>query len=376
MRIAQVAPIIEDVPPRLYGGTERVVSYLTEELVQLGHDVTLFASGTSQTAAELVPVVPTALRLGAGCHNPIPYYMIMLDRVRQRLDEFDIVHFHIDALHYPMMRPYAHAMITTLHGRQDLPDLPTFYQAFPELPLVSISDAQRLPISMGNFVATVHHGLPVDMFRPSISLRGDPYLAFLGRIAPEKRPDLAIEIARKAGLPLKIAAKIDKVDQGYFEDRIAPLLRQPGVTFLGEINEHEKERFLGDAAALLFPIDWPEPFGLVMIEAMACATPTLAFRAGSVPEIIDPGLSGLVVGSVDEAVQAVPSILQLDRAAVRQCFERRFTSRRMASKYVDVYEGQMSGRGPTEFPVARTVPRLAVKRHGGQDWRTPVDSMD
>ncbi|TWT05925.1 glycosyltransferase family 4 protein [Reyranella sp. CPCC 100927] len=379
MRIAQIAPIIEDVPPRLYGGTERIVSYLTEELVALGHDVTLFASGTSITTAELVPVVSEALRLRPDMHDPLPYYMIMLDRVRQRLGEFDILHFHIDAMHYPLMRSHADRVLTTLHGRQDLPELPPLYSAFPDLPLVSISNAQRRPIPTAHFVATVHHGLPVDLYRPTFSSgedrhgRGRGYLAFLGRMAPEKRPDLAIEIARKAGLPLKLAAKVDKADRAYFCDCIAPLLKQPDIEFIGEINEREKERFLGEAAALLFPISWPEPFGLVMIEAMACGTPVLAFHAGSVPEVVDHGVTGLIVETVDQAVAALPDIVRLDRTAVRRCFERRFTSRRMATDYVTVYERQLGARRSTPFlttksprsPMLLQEPRNSANLDGG-----------
>lgn len=359
MRIAQIAPIIEDVPPRLYGGTERIVSYLTEELVALGHDVTLFASGTSITTAELVPVVSEALRLSPDMRDPLPYYMIMLDQVRQRLNEFDILHFHIDAMHYPLMRPHADRVLTTLHGRQDLPELPPLYRAFPDLPMVSITNAQRRPIPTAHFVATVHHGLPVDLYRPTFSPgkgrhgRGRGYLAFLGRMAPEKRPDLAIDIARKAGMPLKLAAKVDKADRAYFRDCIAPLLKQPDIEFIGEINEREKERFLGEAAALLFPISWPEPFGLVMIEAMACGTPVLAFRAGSVPEVIDHGVTGLIVETVDQAVAALPDVLRLDRAIIRQRFERRFTSRRMATDYITVYERQLGARKSRPFLTTR-----------------------
>jgi glycosyltransferase involved in cell wall biosynthesis len=337
MRIAQIAPIIEDVPPRQYGGTERIVSYLTEELVALGHDVTLFATGTSITTADLIPVVPEAIRLSRKTVDPVPHYMVLLDRLTREKEKFDILHFHFDALHYPVMRPHAGRVLTTLHGRQDLPDLAILYRAFPELKLVSISNAQRLPVPEANFIATVYHGLPADLYKPVPGRTGN-YLAFLGRIAPEKSADVAIEIARLAGMPIKLAAKVDVVDQDYFRDSIEPLLQQPGVEFVGEIGDDAKEKFLGEAAALLFPISWPEPFGLVMIEAMACGTPVLAFRAGSVSEVIEHGLSGMVVQTVDEAVAIMPRLLSLDRAAVRQCFERRFTSRRMANDYVAVYE--------------------------------------
>jgi glycosyltransferase involved in cell wall biosynthesis len=337
MRIAQVAPLIEDVPPRQYGGTERVVSYLTEELVNLGHSVTLFASATSITSAMLAPVVPTALRSSEEMNDPIPHYMVLLDQLQQRLDDFDILHFHFDALHYPVMRPHADRVLTTLHGRQDLPDLARLYSEFPELKLVSISNAQRAPIPDANFIATVYHGLPIDLYRPTLRQRGS-YLAFLGRIAPEKSADVAIDIACRAGMELKVAAKVDGADEAYFQAEIEPLLRRPGIDFIGEIGDDQKETFLGEAAALLLPISWPEPFGLVMIESMACGTPVLAFRAGSVPEVIDHGLSGMVVDTADEAVSAIPHLLEFERRTVRDCFERRFTSRRMAQDYVRVYE--------------------------------------
>jgi glycosyltransferase involved in cell wall biosynthesis len=336
MRIAQIAPLIESVPPRLYGGTERIVSYVTEELVALGHDVTLFASGDSITAANLVPCVPKALRLDASVVDPIPYYMLMLDRVRQQADDFDVLHFHIDQFQFPLFRPIARRTVTTLHGRQDLPDLLPLYFGFDNMPLVSISNDQRRPVPNANFAATVYHGLPVNLHRPSAGSPGD-YVAFLGRISPEKRPDRAIAIARALGIPLKIAAKVDRADEAYFRNTIEPLLDGPGVEFIGEINEQQKTLFLGQARALLFPIDWPEPFGLSMIEAMACGTPVLAFRCGSVPEIIDQGITGAIVGTVDEAIAALPSVMALDRKKVRQRFEQRFSATRMAKDYVSVY---------------------------------------
>src|SRR6478736_1139547 len=305
LKIAQIAPLMESVPPRLYGGTERIVSYLSEELSRLGHDVTLFASGDSVSSGRLVSCAPLALRLCSGIRDPNPYYMLMLDRVRDRAEEFDILHFHIDQFHFPVFRSIAHRTVTTVHGRQDSPDLKPLYSGFDDMPLVSITDAQRLPVSEANFVATVYHGLPLGLHAPNYNAQGG-YLAFLGRISPEKRPDRAIEIARASGIPLKLAAKIDKVDESYFREVIAPLLNGDGVEFVGEINERSKTKFLRDALALLFPIDWPEPFGLVMIEAMACGTPVLAFRHGSVPEIIDPGVTGVVVDGMDEAVQALP----------------------------------------------------------------------
>jgi len=336
MKIAQIAPLMESVPPRLYGGSERIVSYLTDELVRLGYDVTLFASGDSVSSANLVPCVPMALRLDANVRDPIPYYMLMLDRVREFADEFDILHFHIDQFHFPLFRPIANRTVTTLHGRQDLHDLKPLYVGFSDMPLVSISNDQRRPVANSNFVATVYHGIPANQHKPNYTPRGG-YVAFLGRISPEKRPDRAIQIARELGIPLKIAAKVDKVDEAYFREIIAPLLDGPGVEFIGEINEREKTEFLGQAQALLFPIDWPEPFGLSVIEAMACGTPVLAFRCGSVSEIIDPGVTGLMVETMEEAVRTLPRVLELDRRAVRRRFEERFSATRMAKDYVQVY---------------------------------------
>jgi glycosyltransferase involved in cell wall biosynthesis len=336
MKIAQIAPLMESVPPRLYGGTERVVSHLSEALVQQGHDVTLFASGDSVTSARLVACTKEAIRLNPAVQDYVPYYMIMLDKVRRSSHLFDVLHFHIDAFHMPLFRNLSTKTVTTLHGRQDLPDLLPLYRAFPEMPLVSISNAQREPIVDANFARTVYHGLPLDLLAPNYDPRGG-YVAFLGRISREKRPDRAIAIANALGLPMKIAAKIDKVDEAYFREEIAPLLDRPGVEFVGEINDRDKARFLGDALALLFPIDWPEPFGLVMIEAMACGTPVLGFRRGSVPEIIDDRLTGRVVTTVDEAIRALPEVIRLDRRAVRRRFEERFSALRMAKEYLDVY---------------------------------------
>jgi glycosyltransferase involved in cell wall biosynthesis len=346
VKIAQVAPLIESVPPRLYGGTERVVSYLSEELVRQGHDVTLFASGDSVTAAHLVACSRHALRHDARVGDAIPHYMLMLDKLRQRAAEFDILHFHIDPLQYPVFRPLAERTLTTLHGRQDLPDLPALYRGFDDMPLVSISDAQRRPIPHANFMATVYHGLPVNLHAPTFRPRG-AYLAFLGRICPEKRPDNAIAIARAARIPLKIAAKVDKVDEVYFRDRIAPLLTDADVEYTGEINEARKTEFLGNALALVFPGDWPEPFGLAMIEAMACGTPVLAFRYGSVPEIVDHGTTGIIVDDVDQAVRALPAVLALDRRAVRRRFEERFSTTRMANAYVDLYRQLAEAAAPS-----------------------------
>lgn len=337
MKIAQIAPLAESCPPKLYGGTERIVSFLTEELVRLGHDVTLFASGDSVTSSKLQPCSTTALRLDPNVRDMVPHYVMMLDEVSRRLDEFDVLHFHIDHLHYPMMRPYADRTLTTLHGRLDLPDLKPFYTAFPELPLVSISDSQRRPMPPVNWLDTILHGLPEDLL-PFNAAASDGYLAFLGRISPEKGPDKAIEIAAQAGLPLKMAAKIDAADEHYWHQVIAPLVAaHPNVEFIGEINEHQKAEFLGNAQALLFPICWPEPFGLVMIEAMACGTPIIAFDQGSVPEVIDNGLTGFVVNDVAGAVAALQSIAHLDRRKIRQQFETRFTAERMAQDYLAAY---------------------------------------
>jgi glycosyltransferase involved in cell wall biosynthesis len=348
MKIAQIAPLIESVPPRLYGGTERIVSYLTEALVGLGHDVTLFASGDSITSAELTPCCTRALRLDPTAGDTIPHFMLMIDKVWERAREFDILHFHIDLFQFPLFRSLASRTLTTLHGRQDLGDLKPFYSRFGEMPLVSISNDQRKPIPHANFVATIHHGIPPDLHRPSFE-KGS-YLAFLGRISPEKRPDRAIRIARAAGVPLKIAAKVDKVDEDYFRNDILPLIDGPDVEFIGEINEREKTKFLGDAAALLFPVDWPEPFGLVMIEAMACGTPVLAFRCGSIPEVIEDGVTGKVVNSEEEAIAALPEILSYDRRAVRQRFEERFTATRMAKDYVSTYRQLRATRTLTKPP--------------------------
>lgn len=338
MKIAQIAPLAESCPPRLYGGTERVVSYLTEELVEQGHDVTLFASGDSITAADLVPCSEKALRLCPEVVDALPYHMIMLDEVARRAHEFDVLHFHIDLMHAPIVRSFAHKTLTTLHGRLDLPDLLPFYARFPDLPLISISDAQRKPMPPVNWVSTVYHGLPRDLLPFSAAPR-DPYLAFLGRISPEKRPDRAIEIAARAGLPLKIAAKVDRADKEYWDTYISPTVKaHSNVEYIGEINEHQKAEFLGGASALLFPIDWPEPFGLVMIEAMACGTPVIAYDNGSVSEVIENGVSGFVVDNIDDAVTATLRAVEHDRRLVRAAFERRFTVDRMARDYVSLYK--------------------------------------
>jgi glycosyltransferase involved in cell wall biosynthesis len=363
MKIAQISPLIESVPPRLYGGTERVVAYLTDELVRQGHDVTLFASGDSRTRAKLIPACRQALRLDPDVREHVPYHLMMLEQVKRLAAGFDILHFHTDLVHFPVFSGRGNPTLTTLHGRQDLFELRDFYTSFPDMPLVSISDAQRKPVPDAPFASTVLHGLPADLLPPTLKPNGD-YLAFVGRISPEKGVDRAIEIARASGMPLRIAAKVDRADEAYFRERIAPLLSTPGIKYIGEINELQKARFLGEAAALLFPIDWPEPFGLVMIEAMACATPVVAFERGSVREVIDEGVTGCIVGGAEEAVRAVRTAIQLDRKAVRRQFERRFTARRMAADYVRLYEATIAQRSSTNvIPMSRT---LAVRPKSDQ----------
>jgi glycosyltransferase involved in cell wall biosynthesis len=340
LRIAQVSPLFESVPPRRYGGTERVVSYLTEELVARGHDVTLFASGDSTTQAKLHAGAPHALR-EAGCIDPTSVHFLMLERVYRHLRDFDVVHFHVDYLHFPSTRRVTCQHVTTLHGRLDLPEVVRLYRAFNDMPVISISDAQRTPVPEISWETTIYHGLPTDLYTLD-DAPGD-YLAFVGRASPEKRLDLAIEIARRAGMPLKVAMKIDRNDRPYYEEVIKPLLRGPGVELVGEIGDDEKQAFLGGARALLFPIDWPEPFGLVMIEAMACGTPVIAFRRGSVPEVIDDGVTGFVCDDVEQAVHAVERLSTLSRDACRHTFERRFTAGRMAEDYVRAYR-QLTAR--------------------------------
>ncbi len=320
----------------MYGGTERVVAFLTDQLVEAGHDVTLFASGDSVTRAKLVPCVPRALRLEGTCLDPVAHHLVMMEEVARRADDFDLVHFHDGYLHFPLMRRLGLPRITTVHGRLDVPELQKIHRTFPDEPLVSISDAQRTPLPSIGWQGTVHHGLPPDLysFHPSPGR----YLAFLGRISPEKGPDRAIEIARRVGMPLKIAAKVDKVDEQYFASRIEPLLHDPLIEFIGEIDEVQKDRFLGEAAVVLFPVDWPEPFGLVMIEAMACGTPVVAFARGSVREVMRDGVSGFVVETVDEAVGAVRRALELPREGCRTYFDGHFTVARMADDYLRIYE--------------------------------------
>jgi len=337
MRIAQVAPLIESVPPRLYGGTERIVSYLTEELVRQGHTVTLFASGDSRTDAELHSIVPEALRFDESIKDSHIFHLLQFDEVRERAHEFDVIHFHTDYLHFPLVRELELPnTVTTLHGRLDLPGYPAMFARHRDLPVVSISNHQRGPLPEARWVGTVLHGLPRNVCRFQPAPRSG-YLAFLGRISPEKRVDRAIEIARRAGVPLRIAAKVDAADRAYFQAEIEPLLSQPFVEYVGEIGEREKCEFLGQARALLFPIDWPEPFGLVMIEAMSCGTPVVAWREGSVPEIISEGENGFIVDSIEEAVDAVHCVPDVDRAGVRRSFERNFLVERMTRDYLDIY---------------------------------------
>ena len=338
MRIAQIAPLFESVPPKLYGGTERVVAHLCNALVELGHDVTLFAAAESRTRARLVPVRDQAMRLDtAPLKSDLAAHLAMLCDIRRRHKQFDILHFHIDMLHFPLFEAQAHKCITTLHGRLDLKDLPPFYARWNQFGLVSISQSQRAPLRAANWVRTVAHGVPPEQF-PFRDHATGGYLAFLGRISPEKRPDVAIRLARRTGVPLKIAAKVDAVDAQYFETAVKPLLRDPLVEYLGEIDDARKAALLGGALALLFPIDWPEPFGLVMIEAMACGTPTIAWNRGAVSEVIEPGVSGFIVNSESEAAEAIAQVRELSRVGVRRAFEGSFTATAMARSYLSVYK--------------------------------------
>jgi glycosyltransferase involved in cell wall biosynthesis len=336
MRIAQVAPLYERVPPLYYGGTERIVSYLTEELIKQGHEVTLFASGDSLTKGRLIAPCQRSLRLDPGCEMPLVYHVLQLDQLYQNAASYDIIHFHLDYLHFPFSRRLGRPNVTTLHGRLDLPDLVPLYEEFTDVPVVSISNSQRRPLPSINWQGTVYHGIPSNLYE--LRRNQGTYLAFIGRISPEKRVDRAIEIARRANIKLKIAAKVDPVDKHYMETKIRPLLDHPLVEFIGEIGEKEKPEFLGNAFALLFPIDWVEPFGLVMIEAMACGTPTIAYRQGSVPEIIDSEVTGFVVDSVDESLAALAKVPYFDRAGCRRVFEQRFSASRMAADYLKTYE--------------------------------------
>jgi glycosyltransferase involved in cell wall biosynthesis len=346
MRIAQVAPLTEAVPPKLYGGTERVVHWLTEELVQLGHDVTLFASGDSQTSARLEATWPKALRLDGSVRDPNALHMVMLERVRQKCDEeeFDFLHFHLDYYPFSLFMRQPVPFVTTLHGRLDLPEHQPVFTTFSDIPVISISNAQRRPAPQANFIGTIYHGLPENLLRPQPVTAG--YLAVLGRIAPEKGVDRAIRIAIRCGIPLKIAAKIDRNDQDYYDEVIRPLLAHPLIEYVGEIGDREKPDFLSGALALLLPIDWPEPFGLVMVEAMACGTPVIAFNRGSVPEIVDEGLTGFIVEDEISAIAAIGRLTKIDRAGVRRQFEARFSSRRMALDYLAAYRNLIQADEP------------------------------
>lgn len=358
MKIAQVTPLYEAVPPKLYGGTERVVAHLTDALVDLGHEVTLFAAADAETRAKLVPVRDQAIRLDpTPLKSDLAAHMAMLAEVQKRADEFDIIHFHTDIVHFPFFERLADKTITTLHGRLDLKDLPGVYRRWPEFGLVSISDDQRRPLPGANWKATVHHGMPAELY--AFAPRSEGYLAFLGRISPEKRPDRAIEIAARLGKPLKIAAKVDAADKGYWESTIRPMIQaHPNVEFVGEIGDHQKSAFLGGAEALLFPIHWPEPFGLVMIEAMACGTPVVAFRCGSVPEIVEDGETGFVVDTLEQAVAAAGRAHLLDREAIRAHFELRFSATAMARRYLDVYGDLLARRPFAEEPLPEVVTPL------------------
>jgi glycosyltransferase involved in cell wall biosynthesis len=378
LRIAQVAPLYESVPPQGYGGTERVVSYLTEELVSLGHEVTLFASGDSVTRARLVAACERSLRLDERCRDHIAPHFRMLGQVADAASRFDLIHFHIDYLHFPLTQRQPWPHLTTLHGRLDLPELRPLYIQFPHQPVVSISNSQRKPLAFANWIGTVYHGLPPHLHR----FRSQPgkYLAFLGRMSPEKGPDRAIEIALKAGLPLKMAAKVDRMDRDYFEQIIKPLLHSAGsqAEFIGEVGGKDKDDFLGNAHALLFPIDWPEPFGLVMIEALACGTPVIAFRHGSVPEIIEHGVTGFVVENVEQAVRAVGQVERLRRSDCRRAFEKRFSAARMTTDYLQVYERLLEGqRGPRRLirtvrdDSATTLPGRLLVPTSASPWSNP-----
>jgi glycosyltransferase involved in cell wall biosynthesis len=353
MKIAQVSPLWESVPPKLYGGTERIVSYITEELVRLGHDVTLFASGDSQTAARLDAVCSHALRLNTGIFNRDAPMTMLQERSLGAAGDFDVIHSHLDFLGFPLARRNPLPVLTTLHGRLDLPELEPVFREYNEMPLVSISDAQRQPLPWANWQATIHHGLPRDLYTFHPQPQG--YLAFLGRIAVEKRPDHAIEIAKRSGLPLRIAAKVDPTDLQYYRSEIEPLLDHPLVEFIGEISDAEKNDFIGNAAALVCPYDWPEPFGLVLIEALACGTPVLAYRRGSIPEIIDDGITGFVCESLSEMAEAVERIPLIDRRRCRAAFDERFTADRMARDYVALYERIVEERTIQTAPMLRAV---------------------
>ena len=354
MHIAQIAPLTEAVPPKLYGGTERVVHWLTEELVALGHDVTLFASGDSNTSAKLEPMWDRAIRLDGSVRDPNALHMLMLEKVRQRASDFDFLHFHLDYYPFSLFSRQDTPFVTTLHGRLDLPEHQPVFSGFPHIPVISISNAQRRPVPQAGWVATIYHGLPETLLQPRPVTPS--YLAFLGRIAPEKRVDRAINIAGRCGVPIKIAAKIDKADEDYFQDNIRPLFNLPHVDFIGEIKDSEKAEFLSGAIGLLMPIDWPEPFGLVMIEAMACGTPVIGYNRGSVPEIVEHGVTGFIVEDELSAITSVHHLAHLSREVVRKRFEERFTARRMAKEYLAVYRSLMT--------PASSRPRLVTVQGG------------
>ena len=335
---------MEAVPPKLYGGTERIVSYLTEELVRMGHDVTLFASGDSVTSARLEPCWPQAMRLDETARDYLAPHVMMVEKIARRAHEFDVVHLHIDYLGYPIMDRSGIPFVTTLHGRLDLPVLPPLYELFAHVPVISISDSQRIPLPGANYAGTIYHGIPEGLLSQGPGDGG--YLAFIGRISPEKAPDAAIRIAAAAGWKIKIAAKIDNADKAYFEEKIKHLFALPHVEYIGEINDSQKTEFLGNAAGLLFPIAWSEPFGLSMIEAMACGTPVIAMRNGSVPEVVDEGVTGFIVDNEEEAVAAVRRLSELNRDTVRRTFEARFSARRMAEDYLEIYSGLIGARRP------------------------------
>jgi glycosyltransferase involved in cell wall biosynthesis len=365
MRIAQVSPLYESVPPKLYGGTERVVYWLVEELVRQGHDVTLFASGDSVTSARrLVAPCHTALRLDPNVKEPLAHHYIMLDQVFEEAASFDVIHFHIGYLHFPLARRYGAAQITTLHGRLDISDLIPLYKRFSDMGVVSISDYQRRYLPWANWLGTVHHGLPLDLY--SCAEPKGEYLAFLGRISPEKGLDRAIEIATRAGMKLRVAAKIDAADREYFQAIIRPLLDNPLVECIGEINDQGKQEFLGNAYALMFSIDWPEPFGLVLIEAMACGTPVVAFGRGSVPELIEDGVTGFIVDNVEQAVAALPKIRRLDRSRCRQVFEQRFSVTRMTDEYLKVYQRAIEDQRAADADMRGAISNFVART---SDWQ-------
>ncbi len=373
LRIAQLAPLYESVPPKLYGGTERIVAWLAEELVRRGHEVTLYAAGDSTAAVRLVPGAPQSLRLSGLDHLGPAYHLPMLSEVYDHASGFDIIHSHVDCLSFPLARQAKVPTVSTMHGRLDLEEMQPIYRSYRDLPVVSISDNQRQPIPELNWVRTVYHGLPRDLFK--FSQQTDGYLAFLGRMSPEKRPDLAIEIASRAGVPLKIAAKVDRTDRDYFDAVVKPLLSQPGIEFIGEINEREKQQLLGGALALLFPVDWPEPFGLVMIEALACGTPVIARPCGSVPEVLRHGVTGSIGSSVDELVAAVDHLGDISRQRCREEFETRFTSEVMAVNYERLYWQLAAADWKMLRTAARptqSLPDAVLARQAARQWRPPI----